>query len=55
MAELIASSAAPSMGEEAIAVVKEHLQRIGFGSITLTIHDRKIVQLDVTEKRRLSR
>lgn len=39
--------------EEALAVVREQLQRIRFGSISLTIHDGEIVQLDVTEKRRL--
>lgn len=38
---------------DAMQVVREHLERIRFGSIALTIHDGKIVQLDITEKRRL--
>lgn len=42
-----------SLGD-ALQVVKEHLDRIRFGSIALTIHDGKIVQLDITEKRRLT-
>ena len=40
--------------EEAIAAIRDHLQTIRFGSIALTIHEGRIVQLDVTEKRRLS-
>jgi hypothetical protein len=40
--------------ENALAEISEYLQRIRFGSIALTIHDGKIVQLDVTEKRRLA-
>ncbi len=39
--------------EEALAAIAEQLERIRFGSIALTIHDGQIVQLDVTEKRRL--
>lgn len=31
------------------------LHRIRFGSIAITVHDGRIVQLDVTEKRRLAR
>ena len=40
--------------EEAIASIREYLQTIRFGSIALTIHEGRIVQLDVTEKRRLT-
>jgi hypothetical protein len=40
--------------EEALAAIRDYLQRIRFGSIALTIHDGRIVQLDVTEKRRLT-
>ena len=40
--------------EEAIAAIREYLQTIRFGSIALTIHEGRIVQLDVTEKRRLT-
>ncbi len=35
-----------------LLVVKEALSKIKFGTISLTIHDNKIVQLDVTEKTR---
>ena len=40
--------------EEAIAAIRDYLQTIRFGSIALTIHEGRIVQLDVTEKRRLT-
>ncbi|GAA4811073.1 hypothetical protein GCM10023232_02790 [Sphingosinicella ginsenosidimutans] len=39
--------------EEVLAAIREQLARIHFGSIALTIHDGQVVQLDVTEKRRL--
>ena len=40
--------------EEALAAIRDCLRRIRFGSIALTIHDGRVVQLDVTEKKRLS-
>jgi len=40
--------------EAALATIREHLENIRFGSIALTIHDGRIVQLEVTEKRRLA-
>jgi hypothetical protein len=40
--------------EEALAAIRDHLERIRFGSIALTIHEGRIVQLDVTEKKRLT-
>lgn len=40
--------------DDALAEVRQMLERIRFGSIALTIHDGRIVQLDVTEKRRLT-
>jgi hypothetical protein len=43
-----------SSPEEAIAAIRDYLQKIRFGSIALTIHEGRIVQLDVTEKRRLT-
>jgi hypothetical protein len=48
-----AKSASPT-AEDALAAIREYLTQIRFGSIALTIHDGKIVQLDVTEKRRLA-
>lgn len=41
--------------EEALAAIREHLERLRFGSIAITVHDGRIVQLDVTERRRLAR
>jgi hypothetical protein len=40
--------------DDALAEVRQMLERIRFGSIALTIHEGRIVQLDVTEKRRLT-
>jgi hypothetical protein len=40
--------------EEALAAIRDYLETIRFGSIALTIHEGRIVQLDVTEKRRLT-
>ena len=47
--------AVPAQADEAIAAIRESLQRLRFGAIAITIHDGRIVQLDVTEKRRLAR
>ena len=51
-------SDAPQLGptptEEALATIRDYLRRVRFGSIALTIHDGRIVQLDLTEKRRLT-
>ena len=40
--------------EAALATIRETLENVRFGSIALTIHDGRIVQLEVTEKRRLA-
>jgi hypothetical protein len=40
--------------ETVLAAIREYLDTIRFGSIALTIHEGRVVQLDVTEKRRLS-
>ena len=40
--------------EAALATIRETLENVRFGSIALTIHDGRIVQLDVTEKKRLA-
>jgi hypothetical protein len=50
---LAAAPAAPT--EDALAAIREHLERIRFGSIAVTIHEGRVVQLDITEKRRLGR
>ena len=38
--------------EEALRVVREKAGSVRFGTITLTIHDGRLTQLEVTEKRR---
>jgi hypothetical protein len=35
-----------------IELVREMLSKLRFGGITLTIHEGKLVQMEVTEKRR---
>ena len=47
--------AVPAQADEAITAIREYLQRLRFGAISITVHDGRIVQLDVTEKRRLAR
>ncbi|MBO9576932.1 MAG: YezD family protein [Sphingobium sp.] len=34
-------------------LIRDALQRLRFGSIQLTVHEGKLVQIDVTEKTRL--
>jgi len=38
--------------EEALRVIREKADSLRFGTITLTIHDGRLTQLEVTEKRR---
>jgi hypothetical protein len=40
--------------EAVLATISEYLETVRFGSIALTIHEGRVVQLEVTEKRRLS-
>lgn len=40
--------------EEGLSGVREALGKLRFGSITLTVHEGRLVQIDVTEKRRLA-
>lgn len=44
----------PGHMDEGVRAIFEGLGRIRFGSIAITLHDGKIVQLDITEKRRLT-
>lgn len=46
---------APRHSDEAVRAILDSLARIRFGSISITLHEGKVVQLDVTEKRRLTR
>ncbi|MGY6637744.1 MAG: YezD family protein [Erythrobacter sp.] len=38
----------------ALEVVSEALTRLRFGAVNLVVHDGKVVQIDVTEKKRLN-
>lgn len=38
----------------ALEAVSEALARLRFGAINLVVHDGKVVQIDVTEKKRLN-
>lgn len=38
---------------EALGLVTEALSRLRYGAIQLTVHDGKVLQIDVTEKKRL--
>ncbi|HEY9552354.1 YezD family protein [Allosphingosinicella sp.] len=38
--------------DSALAAIRDGLQRLRFGSIAVTIHEGRVVQLDITEKRR---
>jgi len=37
-----------------LVLVAEALERLRFGSIHLTVHDGKVMQIDVTERKRLT-
>ena len=55
---MISSSEQPSspeavrLLEESLASVREALLGLKFGNVSLTIHEGRVVQIDVTEKRR---
>jgi len=38
--------------EESLAKVREALQDLRYGQVSLTVHDGRVVQIDVTEKKR---
>lgn len=40
--------------DQVIAAVRDALGRLRFGTVQLTIHDGRVVQMDVTEKMRFS-
>jgi len=39
--------------EESLALVREALLPLRYGSIAITVHEDRVVQIDVTEKTRL--
>jgi hypothetical protein len=38
----------------ALDVVSDALSRLRFGAVNVTVHDGKVVQIDVTERKRLT-
>jgi hypothetical protein len=39
---------------DALALVREALGRLRYGAIQLTVHDGKVMQIDITERKRLT-
>jgi hypothetical protein len=39
---------------EALGMVSDALSRLRYGAIQLTVHDGKVMQIDVTERKRLA-
>lgn len=40
--------------EECLGSIREALARLRYGQVTITVHDGRVVQLEVTEKQRLA-
>jgi hypothetical protein len=47
------SQAQQMLLEESIVNVREALSGLKFGNVSLTVHEGRVVQIDVTEKKRL--
>ncbi|MDE2596211.1 MAG: YezD family protein [Sphingomonadales bacterium] len=45
--------AAARLLEESLSSVREALTGLKYGAISLTVHEGRVVQIDVTEKKRL--
>lgn len=45
--------ASAALIDESLAAVREALTGLRYGAVQLTIHEGRVVQIDVTEKRRL--
>jgi hypothetical protein len=54
MPDLPSAHALATPTEQALATIRDHLRNLRFGSIALTVHEGKIVQLEITEKHRLT-
>lgn len=48
------SDVLPSPLDTSLSEVRHALERIQYGQITVTVHGGKVVQLEVTEKKRFS-
>ena len=47
-----ASRAQPQPGADPFEILRQSLARMRFGAIQLTVHEGRLVQMDITEKRR---
>jgi hypothetical protein len=47
------NSEAARLLEESLANVREALSGLKYGNVSLTVHEGRVVQIDVTEKKRL--
>lgn len=47
-------SVEPSGLDQALTELRQILEGLRYGSVNLTVHENRLVQIDVTEKRRLS-
>jgi hypothetical protein len=47
-------SGASGILPEALALVSEALGRLRYGAIQLTVHDGRVMQIEVTERKRLT-
>ncbi|MDR7102896.1 YezD family protein [Croceicoccus sp. BE223] len=54
MADRNDKTSAHSLGAEQIDAIVEALSHLRFGVIQLTVHDGRLMQLDVTERRRFA-
>lgn len=50
----VATSTGESALDTALDRVREALAGLRFGSVAVTVHEGRVVQIDVTEKKRLS-
>lgn len=53
-AEHTSASKASALNEVTLAAVADALSRLRYGAVHLTVHDGKVVQLDVTERQRFT-
>lgn len=49
-----ASASTPDLLDESLASIRQALEGLRFGSIAVTVHEGRVVQIDVTEKRRFT-
>ena len=52
--DMLPRPAADNPADHVLTLIREQLDRIRFGSIALSIHDGRVVQLEIIEKKRLA-